>query len=122
MISKFCVQVFVRPSVCQSFVSCNSGLISQEPIAALQFLHEFLLMSVRVQQLKKDWCCRYLNLPRVSESKQYHIVELAYLQQVTEPALNLLSHVIRAKGKLRVLISGLLLVDIADLFFRLISI
>ncbi|KAL5257448.1 hypothetical protein ACHWQZ_G012403 [Mnemiopsis leidyi] len=70
----------------------------KDPISALQFLHEFLLMSVRVKQLKTDWCCRYLNLPRVSESKQYHIVELAYLQQVLEPSLNLLTHVIRTKG------------------------
>ena len=55
-------------------------------------------MSVRCKQLKTDWCCRYINVARISESKQYHMVEGAYFQQVLEPSLNLLSHIISAKG------------------------
>ena len=71
----------------------------QDPLSALLFLQEFLLMSVRYKQLKKDWGGRYLNLSKITESKHYHVVNQAYQQQVLEPALNLLTHINKRHGE-----------------------
>lgn len=74
--------------------------VFQSPLNALKFVHQFLLMSVRCEQLRNEWTCRYLNITSIADSKQYHSSKQAYNQNVLEQAISLIAHLLHKKGEI----------------------
>ena len=46
--------------------------IKSNPMEAIEFLHDFLMLYSTLEQAKDDWACRKLGIADLKTSKQYH--------------------------------------------------